>query len=106
MKKFIVHLSNKQNELMTKELIVNHVNYLKMLKESGVLPFCGPCADGTALMIIDAPSFEKAKNYVENDPFSKVNYYMDRKIVEIEEATLDNNFLLEEVLGNPSSKEK
>ncbi|ADU29206.1 YciI family protein [Evansella cellulosilytica] len=100
MKKFIVHFSNKQQELMTKELINDHVNYLKILKENGVLSFCGSCVDGTAFMIIDAPSIGKAKRYVENDPFSKVDYYIDRKIVEIKEATLENNFLLGKVLVN------
>ncbi|WP_096186555.1 YciI family protein [Evansella halocellulosilytica] len=99
MKKFIVSLSQKQKSLMPEELIMNHVTYLKSLKEKGVLPFCGPCTDGTALMIIDAPSFEIAKEYVEDDPFSKINYYKDRKIVEIEEATEDNEFLLQDVLS-------
>lgn len=83
---------------MSEELIIDHVSYLKSLKEKGVLPFCGPCVDGSALMIIDAPSFVAAQELVQNDPFSKVNYYLDRKIVEIEEATLDNNFHLDEVL--------
>jgi uncharacterized protein YciI len=83
---------------MTAQLITEHVAYLKSLKEKGVLPFCGPCVDGTALMIIDASSFEEAKEYVENDPFSKVDYYIDRKVVEIEEATIENNFFIDEVL--------
>lgn len=83
---------------MTKELIAEHVSYLKTLKEKGILPFCGPSVDGTALMIIDAPSKEKVREYVENDPFSKVDYYIERKVVEIEEATLENNFLIDDVL--------
>lgn len=98
MKKFIVHLSNKQRELMTKELVMQHATHLKGLKEQGVLPFCGPCTDGTAIMILDAPSLEKAKEYVDSDPFSKVNYYMDRKIVEVDEATVENGFLVDEVI--------
>jgi len=98
-KKYIVHLSDKQRELMTKELVTQHAAYLKSLKELGVLPFCGPCTDGTALMIIDAPSQEKAKEYVDNDPFSKINYYMKRKIVEVEEATIENGFLVDEVIN-------
>jgi len=98
MKKFVVHLSNKQKDLMSKELITAHVTYLKELKESGVLPFCGPCLDDTALMIIEAETFDDAVEFVENDPFSKVNYYIDRKIVEVEEANIENNFLIDEVL--------
>lgn len=98
MKKFVVHLSNKQRDLMTEALIVAHVSYLKELKKRGVLPFCGPCVDGTALMIIDAPSYKEAEELVENDPFSKVNYYLDRKIVEVEEATMENDFLINDVI--------
>lgn len=45
MKKFIVHLSNKQRELMSKKLVLQHAAHLKKLKETGVLPFCGPCVD-------------------------------------------------------------
>ncbi|MFD3446161.1 YciI family protein [Microbacteriaceae bacterium 4G12] len=105
MKKFVVYLANKQRELMTKELITEHVTYLRNLKEKGVLPFCGPCVDGTALMIIAAPSHEKAKEYVENDPFSKVDYYIDRKIVEVEEATLENHFLIDDVLTYINQKQ-
>ncbi|UOQ45130.1 YciI family protein [Halobacillus salinarum] len=95
MKKFVVHLFNKQPSLMTDQLINDHVNHLKKLKKKGVLPFCGPCADGTALMIIEAASVEEANHYVEEDPFSKQDYYKDRKIVEITEATVENNFLME-----------
>nr|WP_257351010.1 hypothetical protein [Pseudalkalibacillus decolorationis] len=71
----------------------------------GVLPFCGPCVNGKALMIVDAPTYDKAKEYVENDPLSKVNYYIDRKIVKVEEATLENNFLIDDVLTHLSQKE-
>lgn len=83
---------------MTEELIVGHVAYLRGLKEKGVLPFCGPCVDGTALMMIHASTVEEAGEVVENDPFSKVDYYLDRKIVEVEEATVENNFLIDDVL--------
>lgn len=106
MKKFVVHLSDKQRELMSCELIKAHAAYLKLLKEKRVLPFCGPCADGTALMIIDAPTKEKAIEYVENDPFSKVNYYRERKVVEIEEATEENDFLINDVLDYLAKKER
>lgn len=98
MKKFIVYLSDKQKELMTKELITQHAAYLLSLKDKNILPFCGPCHDGNALMIIDAIDAEEARAYVEGDPFSKVNYYRTRKIVEVDEATPENNFLIDEVI--------
>ncbi|UAC49609.1 YciI family protein [Bacillus aquiflavi] len=106
MKKFIVQLSNKQRELMTEALITDHVTYLKRLKREGVLSFCGPCVDGTAFMMIQAASLKEAKDYVENDPFSKVDYYIDRKIVEIEEANEENNFLMADVLNSLRQKSK
>ncbi|UOR12832.1 YciI family protein [Halobacillus amylolyticus] len=97
MKKFIVRLSNKQKELMNEDLMREHASYLRKLKGKGVLPFCGPCKDGTALMIIDVPTYQLAKQYVENDPFSRVDYYLTRDIVEIEEATIENDFLMGDV---------
>jgi uncharacterized protein YciI len=97
-KQFIVHLSDKQKHLMTKELIIGHVEYLRSLKEKGKLPFCGPCVDGTALMILKAESQKEAKELLEGDPFSRVGYYQTQKIVEVQEATFENNFHLEQVL--------
>ncbi|MUK90522.1 hypothetical protein GMD78_19380 [Ornithinibacillus sp. L9] len=97
MKKYFVRLSNKQKSLMTKELMRLHALYLRELKDREVLPFCGPCKDDTAIMIIDAPSYELAKQYVEDDPFSKVNYYLTRDIIEMEEATIENEFLMKDV---------
>jgi len=91
---FVVHLSNKQHHLMTPDLIRAHVEYLRHLKQKGVLPFCGPCKDETAIMILNCNTFEEAQQLVENDPFSKAGYYASRNIVEIEEANEANNFLL------------
>lgn len=98
MKTFVTYFSNKQRHLMTEKLIKDHASYLYGLKKKGVLPFCGPCKDGTALMIFKCSSYDDVSQFVENDPFSKVNYYMDRKIIEIEEANEENNFLLSDVL--------
>lgn len=98
-KRFVCFLSGKQKDLMTKELIIRHVGYLKTLKQDGKLPFCGPCADGTAVMILAADTLEEARELVAADPFSKANYYRDRRIVELQEATIENNFHLDEVLA-------
>ncbi|MFC4619077.1 YciI family protein [Camelliibacillus cellulosilyticus] len=94
MKTFVVHLSGKQKNLLTHSLLTKHVGYLRHLKEVGVLPFCGPCKDDTALMIIKAETLEEAHGRVEADPFAQVNYYQNRRIVEIEEANESNHFLL------------
>jgi uncharacterized protein YciI len=94
---YVVHLSHKQKHLLSEQLLRDHVAYLRSLSLKGVLPFCGPCADGTALMIVRANSLEEAQELIGKDPFSQVDYYQKRKLVEIEAATLENNFLLDEV---------
>ncbi|EPZ45625.1 YciI family protein [Alicyclobacillus acidoterrestris] len=99
-RQFIVHLSNKQKHLMTKELIQGHVSYLGELKQQGKLPFCGPCKDETAIMILKADSLEEAEELLAGDLFTRANYYQDRRIVEVEEATPENNFLFDDVLVN------
>lgn len=85
---------------MTDELIQGHVSYLGNLKRQGKLPFSGPCKDGTAIMILKADSQEQAESLLAGDPFTRANYYQERKIVEVEEATPENNFLLDDVLVN------
>lgn len=83
---------------MTKTLILAHVEHLRNMKTAGVLDFCGPCENGEAIMIYSANSQAEVEQYVADDPFSKQNYYRTRTISEVEEATLENNFHLEEVL--------
>ena len=104
MRQFVVLLADKQRHLMTEQLIKDHVAYLHKLSKAGVLTFCGPCTDGSALMILRCPSQEDAENVVAADPFSHVAYYASRKIVEIEEANEANGFHLQQALHalNPS----
>lgn len=98
MRQFVVHLSEKQKHFMTEQLIRDHVAYLGQLSREGVLRFCGPCTDGSALMLLVCSSPEEAQRLVEADPFSQVAYYANRKIVEIEEANEANGFHLQQVL--------
>jgi uncharacterized protein YciI len=98
MRQFVVLLSEKQKHLMTEQLIRGHVAYLSKLSKEGSLRFCGPCTDGSALMILQCSSPEEAQKLVEADPFSHVAYYASRKIVEIEEANEANEFHLQQVL--------
>jgi len=93
-KKFIVKLSNKQKHLFNQELLAGHVEHLKHLTEIGVLQTCGPCDDGSAILILKADNIEQARSYVEADPFSSVDYYQNREISEFFEATMENNFWL------------
>jgi len=94
MRAFLVRLSGKQGHLMNNELLEAHVKYLHTLSEAGHLRFCGPCIDGSAVMILLASDMDAARELIESDPFSTVNYYAERDVLEVEEATPDNNFLL------------
>jgi uncharacterized protein YciI len=98
MRQFVVLLSEKQKHFMTEQLIRGHVAYLSQLSKEGVLRFCGPCTDGSALMLLACSSPEEAEHLIEADPFSQVAYYANRKIVEIEEANEANGFHLQQVL--------
>jgi uncharacterized protein YciI len=93
MKTFVVALNEKQPQLMTQQLLEAHCDYLHRLADAGNLRFCGPCLDGTALMVLNAIDEPAARSIVENDPFAAVDYYRSRRVVEIEEANVDNDFL-------------
>ncbi|WP_262693307.1 YciI family protein [Kordiimonas aquimaris] len=79
---------------MNNELLEAHVKYLHILSEAGHLRFCGPCLDDSAVMILSANDMDAVRGLVENDPFSGVNYYAERKVIEVQEATPGNDFLL------------
>jgi uncharacterized protein YciI len=49
-------------------------------------------------MFLKAESQKEAEELLEGDPFSRVGYYQTQKIVEVQEATFENNFHLEQVL--------
>ncbi len=104
MKTFLVLLSAKQRELMNEKLIRGHVEYLNSLWEKRHLIFCGPCTDGTAIMLLQSESLESIKELLQNDPFSKVMYYQSVEIKEVQDANPNNNFHLDEVFNYLSSK--
>jgi uncharacterized protein YciI len=97
---YLAHLNDKQRHLMTEELIRDHVEYLRALRAAGTLSLCGPCADGSALMVLATSDEDQARAVVEGDPFSKVGYYRSRRIVEFQPADDSNNYHLEEVLDH------
>lgn len=49
---FLVKLENAQPERMTPALVRAHVAWLRELTEAGRLVLCGPCADGTAVLVL------------------------------------------------------
>lgn len=102
---WIVFLSDKQRELMTKNLLRAHVSYLKEITHTGELKLCGPLLDGTAIMIFNVDTEQQAKNLVACDPFSKVSYYKTARFVEFMEANMENKFLLTDALDQMDSSE-
>ncbi len=97
MKKFIVILKDRRNGTLKSELLEQHVNHLKILKESGNLYLCGPFANNdNALQIIIADKIESAEKLVNKDPFIKEKYYKSYSIDELIEANEANNWLCED----------
>ena len=91
---FIVRLSNARPELMTSELVSEHVHWLKKLDEEGMLIICGPCSDSTAIIILACKSLAEAQKIAASDPFASVGAYGCRDVVAFRPATQKNNFLL------------
>lgn len=104
MRTFIALLSDKQQELMHECLVREHVSYLEKQWQHGRVKFCGPCTDGSAVMLIEANDIRSAKNVIENDPFSDIAYYQTVTLKEIQPATPANQFLLKDALDYLSEK--
>jgi uncharacterized protein YciI len=97
MKKFVVVLKAKQRGTLTDNLLKAHVEHLQDLNRRGVLFICGPYTDNErALQIIIADDIDKAKAYVESDPFVANRYYADYELSELIEANEQNNWLMKD----------
>ncbi|GLO60606.1 hypothetical protein MACH09_11140 [Vibrio sp. MACH09] len=102
---WIAFLSDKQRELMTKNLLKAHVSYLKEITNTGELKLCGPLLDGTAIMIFNVDTEQHARSLVASDPFSKASYYKTVRFAEFMEANMENEFLLTDALTQMDSSE-
>ena len=58
------------------------------------MALCGPCEDGTAIIVLGCDDREQAVAIADADPFAAVGAYAEREIVAIRVATPENNFLL------------
>ena len=102
MKKFLVLLQDMNyDEPFTDEQIkvytTEHVNHLKDLDARGILHLCGPLKDtdgGMGMIILNAESLDEAKGYAFKDPFVVNKCYKTCIVYEINEANVENNFLL------------
>ena len=94
MKPFLVLLKNKGLLKLEVPLLLEHVEHLKNIHNSGNLLICGPFIDGTgAVLIIKANSKQEAEKIIQSDPFIKEKYYTEFSITEFQQADNSNNWL-------------
>lgn len=91
---FLIRLKGARPERMMPEIVAAHVGWLKTLHMDGLLALCGPCEDGTAIIVLRCGDREQAVAIADADPFAAVGAYAEREIVAIRVATPENNFLL------------
>lgn len=86
-----VYLMENVN-LLNKDLILAHVNYLKKLDGEDKLVLCGPFSDyAGGMVVVECKDRDEAKHIADNDPFiaSGCKSYQIRTI---EVANKDNNY--------------
>lgn len=83
----------KNQKPINKDIIKNHVEYLKELKSQGKLVLCGPFTDYPGgMVIISAENLDEATKIVKSDPFiaSECKTF---EIRTLELANEENNYL-------------
>ncbi len=81
---------------LNKEIIKNHVEYLKELKSKDKLVLCGPFTDFPGgMVILLAEDLDEATNIAKSDPFI-ASGCKSFEIRTLEPANDENNYLLEE----------
>lgn len=91
---FLVRLSGKRPEAMTRAIIVQHVEWLRGLHDAGRLIVCGPCDDGTAIIVLSCATLDQAKEIAHADPFRAAGAVTTYEVVRMRLATSSNDFLL------------
>ena len=96
MKKYVVIMQDKQNHLLTYDLLLAHVEHLIKLYENGKLVLCGPFEDDeSALQILLADDPAGARQLVQSDPLVASGYYASFEIKTLIEANPANNWLMD-----------
>ena len=96
MKSFLVILENKNPAGLENSLLIQHVQHLRKIHNSGNLVVCGPFADDSgAVLIIEAASQDKAEEIIQADPFIKEKYYGSYSITEFYTANEANQYLMD-----------
>jgi uncharacterized protein YciI len=99
---FIVKLAGAQPDRTTPANIEAHVAWLHALQNAGKLVLCGPCDDGTAIIVLSCGTLEEATHLANTDPFVETGAYAERTVQAFQLATPENNFLLEAPAESPS----
>lgn len=94
MANFLVRLSEAKPERITPSLVKDHVAWLSDLSRQGKVILCGPCSDGTAILVLKCATQKDAERIAGSDPFAREQAYEKRSIVSFRLASPENNFLL------------
>lgn len=93
-KYFIIRLEGANPDAMTPNIVQEHVAWLSQLDDQEILLECGPCGDGTALILLRCGSLDEAVKISNSDPFATHRAYENRTVVAFRRATKENNYLL------------
>ena len=99
---FIVKLAGSQPDRTTRANVEAHVAWLHTLQDAGKLILCGPCDDGTAIIVLSCGTLEEATDLANSDPFAETGAYAERTVHTFRLATPENNFLLGTPPESPS----
>ncbi|MBO9661499.1 YciI family protein [Dokdonella sp.] len=91
---FLVRLGDARSEKMTPSLVQDHVAWLAGLSNAGTVILCGPCSDGTAILVLQCPTQEEAERIAGSDPFAREGAYAERSVIGFRLASPENHFLL------------
>ena len=94
MAKHVVILRDKRKGTLTKDLLSQHVEHLKVLSADGRLILCGPFAeDDGAFLLLEGDSREEVERLVRRDPFVAQGYYAGFEVHTLLESGPHNNWL-------------
>jgi uncharacterized protein YciI len=92
--KFIVIFDSKSDKPLSKELQADHVAHIKNLDSNNILFLCGPFRNREGVMqILLADDYEKAEQYVLQDPYISEGHFSKYTIYELIESNRANNYL-------------
>lgn len=91
---FLVRLSDRNPDATPREVVEQHVDWLRRLHREGRLAICGPCDDGTAIIVLNCATLEEATEIALADPFREAGTVKTYQIVQMRLAGPHNDFLL------------